>query len=1170
MTEKTETPSDLSAPSASSIRDRITDLALSDLVGPLGGDAQEELDGSNRPSQRYVVGTLAPLREALEPEKDDEFTAADEEDDEQGPSDTGAAARVTLLPSSFGLTFAVERACAALQVTVRWGRYTKGPSSSQETETGRPRTVWKREPFEVTSPSLELVAGEFEPWSPDPGRPKISVQGRVRDRDDLWVITLFLVNGQEKPEENRDEAWLFQCGFDVQAADGGSVFVRRPLPALDLTRSDPAVRAEEMELGMLYRDELEFAVGHGVSAEWVLDPRDGSRAVSVRTESAPQYDVPRMDAVTADDEPELKELELDMRVISGLAGTELRSRLTPLAEAYEGWIARQRDRVARGADGLSAHAGVAGEALSRCDMSLARIREGLALLERDPLAAEAFRLANRAMALQRERSRIGQARREGDSSEEAEIAGRERDRWYPFQLAFMLLNLPALTDLHHPDRSDPRDAAGDLLWFPTGGGKTEAYLGLSAYTIVLRRLQGEIEGRSGEHGVAVLMRYTLRLLTVQQFQRAAALMCALEWLRRDRSAKGDLNLGAEPFRIGLWVGISTTPNKTESSHQAVARARQQTGDYAGSHPLQLTRCPWCGQALSLKSNVNVELFERGRARTVIACGDERGACPFTLAQAPGEGLPVLTVDEEIYRRLPALLIATVDKFARMPWAGETQMLFGGVDGRCPRHGFRSPEIEDAGNHRAAPGLPAVSTQPHGSLRPPDLIIQDELHLISGPLGSLVGLYETALDELCTWTVGGRRVRPKLVASTATIRRADQQMRDLFMRGLVVFPPHGLDASDNFFARRRTPSDESPGRRYLAVCAPGRRVKGTYIRAYLAAMLAAQAEYDKWDHKADPWMTLVGYFNTMRDLGGMRRVVEDDVRERLDKGVQLGFQRRGRPVVRELTSRLPSSQIPRVLDQLELEFSKASTEERKKKLEAGGYPQPPVDVLLATSMVSVGVDVQRLGLMVVAGQPKTTSEYIQATSRVGRKFPGLVLVALNWARPRDLSHYERFRHFHATFYRHVEALSVTPFAPRALDRGLSGVLVSLVRLTESRLNGNHSAEAFKPDDALVRAAIETILARVEAVTGDPQRVDEVRRLLKRRVDVWHQRARRAAQGSRLGYEMRRDGSTAGLLTPAEAGSWDTFTCLSSLRDVEPSVNLVFDDYRMDELPETEAP
>src|SRR5262249_1860495 len=217
------------------------------------------------------------------------------------------------------------------------------------------------------------------------------------------------------------------------------------------------------------------------------------------------------------------------------------------------------------------------------------------------------------------------------------------------------------------------------------------------------------------------------------------------------------------------------------------------------------------------------------------------------------------------------LIATVDKFAQMPWKGETQMLFGQVNGICPRHGFRSPEVEDANSHPARNGLPKTQTVPHGPLRPPDLIIQDELHLISGPLGSMVALYETAVDELCSWTVDGKRVRPKVVASTATIRRAPDQVRKLFLRKLEVFPPQGTSINDSFFAIQRPPSEEYPGRRYLGVCAFGRRYPAATIRVYVALMAAAQTLFEKYDNLADPWMTLVGYFNSIRELAGTRRL-----------------------------------------------------------------------------------------------------------------------------------------------------------------------------------------------------------------------------------------------------------------------------------------------------------
>ena len=549
----------------------------------------------------------------------------------------------------------------------------------------------------------------------------------------------------------------------------------------------------------------------------------------------------------------------------------------------------------------------------------------------------------------------------------------------------------------------------------------------------------------------------------------------------------------------------------------------------------------------------------GRGRTLLYCGDPLGNCPFSRRLAPGEGLPVVVVDEEVYRLLPALLIATVDKFAQMPWNGQTQTLFGQVNGFCARHGFRSPEVKDPLSHPKRGPLPAVKSVTHLPVRPPDLIIQDELHLISGPLGSLVGLYETAVDELCAWTVAGRRVRPKVIASTATVRNALAQVNSLFLRKVEVFPPPGLSVDDNFFSIRREPSEATPGRLYMGICAPGKRLKAVLIRSYVALLGAGQLLYKDQGHgkAADPWMTLVGYFNSIRELSGMRRLVDDDVKTRL-RGIQeWGLGNRSLHQPEELTSRKTSDDIPQILDRMEIGFDLEEDLKRQQaKKEKKPYDKPiPYDVLLATNMISVGVDVKRLGLMVVAGQPKATAEYIQATSRIGRHHPGLVATVYNWARPRDLSHYERFEHYHATFYGHVESLSVTPFASRALDRALSALLVSLVRLPGSDLNENSRAAQVERAHAFVTRAIKVISERAANLL-DKQAGEEVEKQLVQRLDTWLARAKKT--GPNLGYKFRKDGVTVPLLRSPSGDGWDTFTCLNSLRDVEPTAGFILVD------------
>ena len=518
-----------------------------------------------------------------------------------------------------------------------------------------------------------------------------------------------------------------------------------------------------------------------------------------------------------------------------------------------------------------------------------------------------------------------------------------------------------------------------------------------------------------------------RELTKQQF----TLLCALELLRQEDPK----TLGTWPFEIGLWVGQAATPNrmgKKGDNNDDSARSRTiafQNDDKRKPPPIPIESCPWCGRGLKPSSFQLLPRMDEPQDLRVKC----EGRCPFNGTKQLL--LPIIAVDEPLYRRLPAFLIATVDKFAGLPFVAETGGLFGRVD-RYDAQGFYGPA--DPGPGKKIPG---------GRLPPPDLIIQDELHLISGPLGTMVGLYETALDALCSAEkdLGAGGARPKIVASTATVRRADHQIQALFGRPRVrIFPPPGPNRRDSFFARTEAPS-VVPARLYVGLSCPGRSLKVVLLRSYLALLAAAQAAYEAAGgeatrpNPADPYMTLLGYFNSLRELGGSRRIVEDEVntrlaryaeRRRVGETVGLFASRTIENLPLELTSRVPTAQVARTRERLALAFSEKGR----------------VDVALATNMISVGLDIVRLGLMVVLGQPKTTSEYIQATSRVGRDAnrPGLVVTLLNSHRPRDRSHYERFCTFHRSFYRAVEATSVTPFSPRAIDRGLAAVAVALAR------------------------------------------------------------------------------------------------------------------------------
>jgi hypothetical protein len=1123
-------------------------MVVKDLLGPAGGPEEELAEDSVR--SRYIVGLLAPKGQTALPEEEDEQLALGGAGEAQDGKPASAPAPLpAMLPSSIGLTCTLAAEASQLQITTRWGQYQRARSETlPPNEKGEPPLVWKRKQIEASA-AIPLKPGKIAPWSPYPETPEVFFSGIIRRYDNAWSVTLFLVNGQSEPKQRKDEAWLFQPEIIVSTPERAPRFIKRALNV----QQDKEPEAQAME--MTYRRTVEFAVGHGIGVHAERAPGNWALAVEIRTSVIPTYEVEKVEA------PHLPDVELDMRALANLTGDGFDSALGPLITAYEHWITREESRInSPSHPDLVAFTQTARTALDSCRTTLGRMRDGLNLLKTDENAAAAFRFANQAMADQRIRSIYTAKTRQGGPTSLEEIDIPRNRSWRAFQLAFLLLNLPALVDPAHPDRVNPTHAKADLLWFPTGGGKTEAYLGVAAFTMALRRLQGEISGYSGEAGVAVLMRYTLRLLTLQQFQRATALICAMELIRRAEPGRW----GEEPFRIGLWVGQKSTPNRTEDAAKSIRESRGQwMGIGTKGTPLQLTNCPWCGKPLSA-NNIIVESFERGRGRTFQYCSDPLGSCPFSQRQSPDEGLPIVVVDEEIYRRLPSLLIATVDKFAQMPWKGETQTLFGKVSGKCPRHGYRSPELEDSDSHPAIKGaeskFPAVRTQACLPLRPPDLIIQDELHLISGPLGTLVGLYETAVDRLCSWEYAGVRVRPKVIASTATIRRAQNQVHNLFLRDVQIFPPSGLDSDDNFFSRRLPAGPEAPGRLYLGICAPGTRMKTILIRIYVAYLAAAQKLFKDYGEKADPWMTLVGYFNSMRELGGMRRVTDDAVRTRLRQMDARGLAKRfiEPDTTEELTSRKSAVDIPRILDRLEKTFP-------RKKGEAAPY-----DVVLATNMISVGVDVSRLGLMVVASQPKATSEYIQATSRVGRAFPGVVCTVYNWARPRDLSHYERFEHYHATFYQQVEALSVTPFSPRALDRGLTGVYVSQLRLLAETFNRNEAAgQLIHPHDLL-----EDIERDISQRAGNVEYKDRAREMvesmLSTRRDEWLNRISATTGGAVLTYRARRTGRDVSLLKQPTEKDAGIFACLNSLRDVEPQITLILNDQNMDLPPEpTEA-
>lgn len=1109
------------------VRAKLIHALRLDLIGPEQNEPQASEVLPIPPSRWYLTGFLAPWNAPVSQKSDEdeqgelELAAAGGGAEDDDSTAEPPAAKRGQFPSSMGVSVLVPAETTTLQVTARWGDYE--PVYREGLATGE----WKRN--ERSAPlTITIDDRSTGPRSDEVPESRgldvvTSVRKVRRMGDQQWLpkgtraVSIFLVNRREPEErpELKDTKFVFQAQLAVQSERS---FVPRPDPRGRQEDDDPDDRIADLQ----YRDVREFAVGHGVSTRCAISEGECRR---VETSWLPSAEVERVEPAP------LSDVELGMEALANLqTPAEARQALDNLVSQYREWIVAQ----SKNAPGTGPQKEAADVLLSGARQAATRIQAGLELLA-DPQVFEAFRLMNRAMAMaarQRRAQELG--------IEPATVAP---PRWRPFQIAFVLMNLSSIGDPASAERE-----LVDLLFFPTGGGKTEAYLGLAAFAIFLRRIH---DPSLTSAGVAVLMRYTLRLLTLDQLGRAATLICAMELIRKEQTAQ----LGEWPFEIGLWVGKAATPNRMgKKGERDKTTARSKTIAYINNSrkasPLPLENCPWCGTRLTKDS---FQLRPTSDEPTDLRVGCVSAKCTFR----GNNPLPIVGVDEPLYRRLPCFVIATVDKFASLPWVGPSGVLLGGAE-RCNAAGFYGA---------ADPGVGQRLSKP---LAPPDLIIQDELHLISGPLGTMAGLYETAIDALCERDVNGTRIRPKIVASTATVRRASDQTRALFARsGVEMFPPPGPDRRDSFFAITKT-INEQPGRLYVGLAAQGRSLKVVLLRSYLALLGAAQKAWIEAGGKAnranpaDPYMTLLGYFNSLRELGGSRRIVEDEVTSRV---AGYGAQRR----IGETTGSFADREISREVSELTSRERTDQVADTKRRLGLGFESDDRVDVALATNMISVGLDITRLGLMVVLGQPKAAAEYIQATSRVGRDAgkPGLVVALLNIHRPRDRSHFERFEAFHASFYRSVEATSVTPFAPRALDRALAAIVVAMARHSQSALTPAAGAIASVDHRAELTRIAEIIASRGRAhrnqTKAEEERLDAtLRTRVNDLLDSWCKVARFQRDNSaRLRYqEFEGSGGPALLRTPLDPVGADLqpqqdarkFKAPRSLRDVEPSVNL----------------
>ena len=1069
-------------------RNFIVDFLRKELVGPFPGypvvqiNGQEILPAQEPPRQKYSAGILFPMRsdvirqnetgldekiskdaETPYPNTTEDLEIVDLEstqinsDDNSSDTDRDVTLANQFLPSAMGISALLDvPEVLVVDVSAAIYRQEELLSHNKVTRNGKQAPkAWWRQPIDC---SIELFSDDLigsgtktleKSVFRENGHTVLALHVVSRphaystDHQQSRLITFSLVNRRTSTDRTpKNSACFFQCGLSVRQRDGQACFLKYPGPHQD-TRN-----IEELSLQLLYQHRGTFAVGHGCAAEWTSADE---RATCIRTEVLPTYEI----------KPVLPtQIEgLDLRMIDLMedSSSDSITLCRKLADKYETWIiAREKEIDSR--EDLTPDLKETGyRHMTNCRECLRRMRDGLTFLEEDPDVALAFRLMNEAMLKQSVHYTIASKQpRKWEAGEGGPKLKKpfvrpiytepQWDRhWRPFQLAFILMNLKPIANPDCTERS-----IVDVIWFPTGGGKTEAYLGLASFSIFLRRLRNPDYA-----GTSILMRYTLRLLTTQQFQRAASLICACEVIRLREEAR----LGPQSFSIGLWVGSEVTPNTEKDALEAWRKIQKRNGD--GVNKFIILSCPWCGAAMGPQKigkktlcKGYKKLAHPNRIRHICEDPD----CDFNS----GDGLPLAVIDEHIYELKPTLLIGTVDKFALLAFRPQARKLFG-IDTHYP---------------------------------PPELIIQDELHLISGPLGSMVGHYEAVINALCIDERKGKRIPAKIIASTATISRAESQVQRLYGRNAFLFPPQALKAGDSFLAQER---DDKTGRLYVGVFATALTSHVTAQVRTMGALLQAPRLFGASSAETiDPYWTLMGYFNSLRELGYAATLIHAEIREYIngmcnrlglfhgmtkDKGTD---PRRFIKRKEELTSRVQSSQIPAILQRLFTPYDKITESD-------------VVDVCFATNMIQVGLDVPRLSMMTIVGQPKTTSEYIQASSRVGRDItrPGIVVINYNPFKPRDRSHYEHFRSYHNSIYRHVEPTSVTPFAIPVRERALHALVFILCRFWgDAELRDRPSRP---PSPELVQKIKESIRERV--MSADPSEWLGTDLLIDDIVDRW---------------------------------------------------------------------
>jgi hypothetical protein len=1155
------------------LRDKYVEDLIKEVIGPRNGS--EEIIVGADPYTEYVTGVIIPLKcKKTEKSPDSEIIVPEGDDSESDEGISQVDISPTLpseldprmKPKSFGISFLLKGENPVLKVCVTWGRYKKEiiiPEKNDSTEksvftgTKVSKGSWKRQPFKkIVNLSLSNAGPDEEiVYSESDGKIILNIR-KIRIDNNLHVI-LSLINDLNIEECSGDkivEAAIYQPSLRVILSKGCH------LESIESIKND--------KLDFIYRENPVLARGHMCSAIWkdvdyqnlfetgIMWP-DGnyfsdcqefiecdvrSEFVSLYPSPAPVFDWDDSISAVA---PEFSALNL-----SEMWGNDMiDSYLLPLTKAYEQWIIDNEKSQNSFSD---KERELVTKLIQHQRMSLERLNSGIQYIKDNEDALLSFCFANKVIWLQN----LWKKREKYNYS-------KEDFRWRPFQLAFFLMNLESLSS----QNSKYRDYL-DLLWIPTGGGKTEAYLAMMAYVIALRRRNAkkhisdkEIDNTGA--GTAIITRYTLRLLTVQQFRRTLIMITAAEYLRvlniggsigwrpKKCAISDNWLYGSVRFSVGMWVGGSVSPNHLRGDHSAIKALRECVSE---GEPAQIIKCPVCGTwlavpraglsegsntlyvivrskltvddmkkhaissiqypdniksidfidrghlpnhlTLSLKLESNRKIDERELDDQISKIAETLGievvsfrpsrpgyfpsysepgrrsdspvdfeifcpnpecdlnngvfhkeGVPLNIPGSEGEQLPeglfakensmpflpgsripipAYTVDEQIYHRCPTVIVSTADKIARLAFEPRAASIFGNITNYNAIYGYyRENLLPKNSTITASSGQYSVNVR---SFHPPEMIVQDELHLMDGPLGSMFGLYECIVDGLIHESGGN----PKYIASSATVNKAENQVESLFKRPLFQFPAYGLTFKDSFFVRMpdwSTGWDESrPGRIYMGIYAPGRGPLTPIIRLW--SRILNTGEENRSEKDIINFWTLVGYFNSLRELGGNRALYREDIIERLSNISKISPRNLDAERVVELSSRIDSTDIPQILEELEQGQSRLINENP--------------DAIFTTSMFGTGVDIPHLSLMVVNGQPKTTSQYIQATGRVGRSHGALVITFYKAGRPRDLSHYEIFTGYHHRINLEVEPASVSPFSDGCMAKAAGPGIVSFLR------------------------------------------------------------------------------------------------------------------------------